>query len=177
MQVGDIIDLDGAGPESRYRVLQYEALTRTYKVIQWGTGSIREIPDDLETSDEKCKVICNPASDWPFVVTKVRSTRVGPVVSVLRSSQNRQLIPMQDWAPTDQLKAGGALFFNPALRLRRGEILVATHRDGSVARITITKAFGTVDLRRRRAELAHTPPEPPTAFDRILQVDSFEDND
>jgi len=177
MQVGDIIELHGSGPEDRYRVLQHERMTRTYKVIQWSTGTLMEVADDMDATDDQCQVVCNPAADWPFVATKVRPTRIGPVISVLRSSENRLLIPMQDWAPTDQLKAGGALFFSPDLRLRQGEVLVATHREGTMTRIAITKAFGSVKLRRKRAERARKPPEPPTAFDRILQEDTYPDED
>ena len=177
MQVGDIIELPDSVPDNRFRVLQHERMTRTYKVIQWGTNVLSEIADDLDTTDERCKVLYNPANEWPFVATKVRPTRIGPVVTVLRSSENRLLAPMDDWAPTDQLKAGGALFFNPALQLRQGEILVAQHRDGTKTRITITRAFGSVKLRRRRAELARQPKVPQTAFDRILQEDSFQDED
>ena len=177
MQVGDIIELPVSEPDNRFRVLQHERMTRTYKVIRWGSNELSEITDDLDATDDRCKVLCNPANEWPFVATKVRSTRIGPVVSVLRSSENRLLIPMDDWAPTDQLKAGGALFFNPALRLRQGEVLVATHQGGLKTRISITQAFGSVKLRRKRAEIARKPPEPLTAFDRILQEDSFQDED
>jgi hypothetical protein len=84
---------------------------------------------------------------------------------------------MSEWVPTDQLQLGGALFFNPELRLSRGEILIATHRNGSLTRVAITPAFGSLRLRKKRLLKANEPSTNPTAFDRIMQDDSFDEGE
>jgi hypothetical protein len=75
---------------------------------------------------------------------------------------------MEDWVPSDFLRPTGAIFFNPKLRLRHGEILAAVHQDGTRSRITITKSFGTIRLRKIRAKEPFKAKGPLSSLDRLL---------
>lgn len=110
--------------------------------------------------------VARPQDQWPFVAAPIRRTG-GPVVRILRSET--ELTPIADWVPSGFNRSGGSIFFNPALKLRLGEVLVAHHKNG-VSRIDVTPTFGTVRLRRKRAE----EPEPLTREQRLLGEDPFE---
>ena len=133
-----------------------------------------EVPDDLDAFPDKefgeLTVICNPSLSWPFVAAPV-NRRGGRITGIRR--RGAELVPFQDWVPSQLLRPGGSLFFNPNLRLRTGEVLVAQHANGKVGRVTITKAFATVAQRKKRS--APKEDTRPSAFDRLLDDDMFED--
>lgn len=167
MEIGDV---------TLYQNQYWKLVTRNTNfrtcVITDFDGNKVEIPDDLDKSD-KLAVLYNPSKSWPFtsVPDKIKA---GPLRRVSRGTT--LLRPMVDWMPSDFLRSGGAIFFNPALRLSTGEILVATHQSGALSRITITKAFGTVRRKIARAENRSAPPkEPMSVYDRLMAGDIFED--
>lgn len=141
MKIGDIVECDG----QRWRVYKEDKHVKTLTLLRWGGAT-----EEVATDDPRLKFACDP-SQWPFVTARV-NLRAGPLVDVILSRRNRprSLIPYVDWVPSDQSRAGGALFLGPHLRLRLGEILVAVHSNGPRVRLSITKEFGTMTSRRNR---------------------------
>jgi hypothetical protein len=163
MNVGDIVLYQGA----RWKVVSHEPSFRTCQLVQFN-GTKVEVPDD-----EDLKVLFNPAKSWPFVAGPVHA-RSGPLIGVLRGALS--LGPLVDWVPSDFLRPGGSIFFNPELRLRQGEILVGLHKDGTRSRISITKAFGTVRLRKHRVANPLKAKGPKSSFDRLMSDDLFNED-
>lgn len=164
-KIGDIVLYQ----EARWKVANHSTSFRTCQLIRFD-GEKTEIPDD----EQSLTVLFNPAESWPFVAGPVHA-RSGPVVSVQRGQAS--LAPLVDWVPSDFLRPGGSIFFNPALRLRHGEILVGIHQDGTRSRISITKTFGTI--KRRQHLKAHPPkvPSPRSSFDRLMNDDDIFNED
>lgn len=173
MKIGDVIELDG----SRWKISTHNSLYRLFTVVQ-ANGTKREVPDDLDVQDypdiAKATVLFNPANDWPFLTIPVRA-KAGPVQKVtINRGFPRDLAPMIDWIPSDFMRAGGSIFFNPELRLRAGEVLVAVHQNGSLSRLNVTSAFATV--RRRQIRAAKPAAQKPSnVYDRLMGQDPFED--
>lgn len=127
------------------------------------------IPLDLDRKQpDACRVICNPAEQWPFVAISAKSVR-GKLVSLSRSSLSGQtpLTPWHDWMSADPMRLGGGpVFLNPALNLRPSETLIATFENKSAVRVTVPLTFGTVA--QRKARLEAKPKVEKTTFDRLL---------
>jgi hypothetical protein len=162
MKTGDLIDLDG----KRYQVGQFRRDVRTFMVYDV-TGVGREVPDDIPH-----KVVAQPPSTWPFITSK-EHPKHGAVASVQIPSRQRELTPLEDWAPSEPTRAGGSIFLNPALGLRLGDTVNVTLRSGKIVRVTIQRSFASVPQRIERA--AAKPKEPKTAFDHLLEGDDDED--
>lgn len=158
-----------------------------YEGLRWQVSSrnrqyrtcllLRHDRQRLEVSDNADERICSglqsliavvarPWLEWPFVALPARP-KSGPVVRVSRTRGivTTELEPLVDWTPANFLRPGGSIFFNPRLGLKKGEVLVATHQDGSGSRVPITPAFGTV---ARHIAKATPPKKPVTVFDRIV---------
>jgi hypothetical protein len=143
MQVGEIVRY----AEQSWRVYKMDRQVRTAILVKWD-GTREEIADD----DPGAVVVCNPSTAWPFTTSPRRSERAGRIVKLTRATNPpRELVPYVDWAPSDQYRAGGSIFLNPRLGFRIGEVLSAEHQNGSLSRITITQAFGTMAQRQLRA--------------------------
>jgi hypothetical protein len=168
MKIGDVTLY-----QNQYRKLVTRNLEYRTCVVMDFDGNKTEIPDDLDKAGELV-VLYNPSESWPFTSVPDK-LKAGPLRRVTRGTT--LLRPMVDWMPSDFLRSGGAIFFNPALRLNTGEILVATHQSGALSRITITEAFGTVRRKVARAEKRAAPPprEPMSVYDRLMAGDIFED--
>lgn len=169
MKVGDIVLYQ----ERRWKVESHSTSFRTCQLSQFA-GEKTEVPDDLDANAELLKVLYNPADSWPFVAGPVH-VRAGPLVSVSRGAAS--LAPLVDWVPSDFLRPGGSIFFNPALRLRHGEILVGVHKDNTRSRISVTKSFGTVQRRKQRASNPPKVKGPRSTFDRLMDDDIFGEDD
>lgn len=142
---------------------------RTVTLIRWD-GTLEEVEDDLKG----VRIVCDPATDWPFVMAPVRFSKAGRVEKLIRPAKaggrNQELAPYIDWAPSDPFRAGGSLFLNPELGLRYGEVLSAQHKDGvTMSRVPISKNFGTMKQR----ELKKTAK--PKVFNRYEAL--FDDDD
>lgn len=160
MKVGDIVLYN----ETRWKVLSHSVSFRTCQLASLA-GTKSEVPDDLETGeDPPLRVLSNPAEQWPFVICS--ATRGGPVKGVTRGDVG--LSPMEDWVPSDFVRPSGAIFFNPRLRLRVGEILTAVHAEGLRTRLTVTKTFGTLARRQVRAKEPVRVQGPRSSIDRLL---------
>lgn len=127
------------------------------------------IPLDLDRKQpDACRVICNPAEQWPFVAISARAVR-GKLVMLSRSAVDGQVPLTQwvDWVSADPMRLGGGpVFMNPALNLRPSETLIATFENKSSVRVTIPLSFGTVSQRKARLEAKPKPEK--TSFDRLL---------
>lgn len=161
MKIGDLVEQQG----KRWKVTKHFRSRRMCELRAWD-GSTQEVPDDHDES-----VLCHPPTDWPFVPLSVRPSS-GPIVRVAREGSD--LVPLVDWVPSAFLRAGGSIFFNPDLRLRPSEVLVAVFQRGDTVRINITRAFGTVQ--RRRVKANPQPPRRRSAFERIMGEDLFGDD-
>lgn len=174
MKLGDVVFYEG----ERWKVTKHHREYRVCELTQWSLEKA-EVPDDLDTNPEEgrplASVLFNPTTDWPFVTVKIRSEGSGPVRLVQRASE--QLAPFYDWVPGDLYRPGGAIFLNPDLRLRTGEVLVAGHRNGSRSRIELGPTFGTIARRKARAASPPRRPGPKNRYDRILGTDPFGDDD
>lgn len=169
MKVGDIVLYQDA----RWKVVRHSASFRTCQLIAFD-GRKQEVPDDLETGElAELRVLYHPPEQWPFAVCG--AVRGGPLRSIARG--NVGLSPMEDWVPSDFLRPNGAIFFNPKLKLRVGEILVGIHQDGSRSRITVTKAFGTLQRRKIRAREPAKVKGPLSSIDRLLSSNLLDEDE
>jgi hypothetical protein len=166
MKVGDIVLYKG----SPWKVLSH---SQNFHTCQLGklSGDKVEIADDLVAPE--LQVLCNPAETWPFVAAPVHP-KAGPLVGVNRGAIG--LGPLIDWAPSDFLRPGGSIFFNPALQLRVGEVLVGVHKTGTRSRIAITNAFGTLSRRRHRIDNPAKVKGPPSSYERLMGRDIFDED-
>lgn len=152
---GDLVVND----DSLWVVIDHNARCGTVKVRN-REGATRELANDRET----LKVVARPQVQWPFVASK----RQGTISSIYRA--NVELTPLADW-----IQGGASVFFNPALKLRQGETLLAHTHNGLSYRLVITPAFGSVSTRRKRAEVKPKPIL--TLNERLLSgVDIFEED-
>jgi len=163
LKIGDIV----LYREARWKVVSQSPSFRTCVLARFD-GTKDEVADDLDVTGEELKVLFNPADTWPFVACHVHA-KAGPLVDVQRGPMS--LSPLVDWVPSDFLRPGGSVFFNPTLRLRQGEVLVGVHQNGTRSRISITKAFGTVTRRKQRAANPEKTRGPRSSFERLLDDD------
>jgi len=165
VRVGDLVEYEG----DRWKVTGHNRDFRVCILTNWERTK-REVPDDADVPTDEgptpVTVICNPNQDWPFVQARIRSESAGPVQQILRGGT--PLAPLHDWVPSGLYRPGGPIYFNPTLRLRIGEVLVAVHAGGARGRIGLGKQFGTAARRKARAEAPKRPAGPKTRFDRIL---------
>lgn len=169
MKVGDIVLYS----KTRWKVVSCSANYHTCQLASFEGGK-EEVADDADTGEKpSIQVLFNPAESWPFVAAPVHA-RAGPLTGVNRGTLG--LRPLVDWVPSDFLRPGGSIFFNPELRLRQGEVLVGIHQGGVRSRIAISNAFGTS---ARRRHLAANPPKvkgPPSSYERLMGSDIFEED-
>lgn len=139
-------------------------------------GTIVGVPLNIDrTRARECKVVGNPARDWPCIIRKPIGQGAGKLVEVIRGGN--LLNPLQDWVLDDMdRKGGGTIFFNPVLNLLTGETLVTRFESGRSTRLVIPANFATTA--ERIAKLAEANREPRTVYDRLLSDDGpFEDED
>jgi len=168
MEVGDVVLYQGI----RWRVLNRNQSFRLCTLANW-EGRQVEVPDDLEAhSGDELTVVAQP-SKWPFVTAPSKSN-AGRILEVLRDGE--PLDPLVDWVPSSLLRPGGALFFNPALRLQTGEVLTVKYEKGSMSPLRINRNFGTGARRKKRKANPWKPPRPVTTYDRLMSDDDpYED--
>lgn len=148
-------------------------------VLRTWEGSETEVPLSFDKDETSGLKRVAETSKWPFLSVPMR-LKDGPIVRVTigRNGRTQELAPLTDWVPSNMTRPGGPIFFNPELRLQRGEVLVAAYRSGRMTRLTVNAAFGSVKQRVRRAELANQPPVAPTVYDRLMATeDEFDDDD
>jgi hypothetical protein len=191
IRLGDLIDFNG----KRWLVRKLERLTRSAIVIDVA-GGLDSIENNLdETDPTACVVVGNPVQNWPYVAVP-GSRRLGKLQEIRRPSLQLQagftvLAPFEDWLVSDALQIGGAIFFNPALNLRYGDVLVGVYQNGTT-RIAIPKQYMSVTQRiaeneaaaaAREApetpELPELPPElrpPRTVYDHLAD-ENYDDDE
>lgn len=116
------------------------------------------------------QVLAEPGK-WPFLTTAMR-TKDGPIVRItmVRNGRAQELEPLVEWSSSMD-RPGGPVYFNPSLRLQRGEILVASHKSGKMTRLMVNASFGSVKLRQQRVAKANEPPPRRTVYDRLMSDD------
>lgn len=173
MKAGDLIEWENA----RWLVHKVERATKSVIIIS-SLGQRDFIPQDLdETEPANCKIVCNPATDWPFV-TLNPSHKFGKLLTVKHPGTGPTgeglLIPFCDWIRIDPFQSGGPLFLNPELRLGFGHTLLFVFEHGQIS-FRIPKGFGTSAQRVARAATDEEP-SPRTSFDRLLDDETFDDD-
>jgi hypothetical protein len=141
--------------------------------LQNWVGEKVELPREFDqTNKEELQVIANPMSKWPMLTSQVKSVSAGPLVRIHDPRPNgekeRDLVPMVDWVPSDLGRSGGSFFVNPTARLLPGDLLLGTHKNGSVVRILIPPSFGTVSQRKARSAKAKPPVREFSRFRKML---------
>jgi hypothetical protein len=166
MRMGDLIEWSG----KRWLVRKLERETKTAIIVDADRVS-DVIPNDLEKAKpEECKVICNPSDQWPYVAVaqKPKSGALRVIARPDMTSTTATVLRLfYDWVMADTSQPGGAIFFNPDLGLRHGDVLLATYQKGAL-RITIPREFLSTQERIARAT---SPREVPrrSFYDRLKQ--------
>lgn len=171
MRIGDITTFQG----KRWQVTGTKA--DHLCVLRAWDGSETEVPDSFEKDPESGLVVVAHPTAWPFIAAPIRG-KAGPIVKVtfVREGRPRELEPLVDWAPSSMQRPGGPVFFNPELRLQRGEVLVAAYQSGKMARLMVNASFASVKRRQERVQQANQPPVRRTVYDRLMSDDDmFED--
>jgi hypothetical protein len=164
MKLGDLVEHEG----KRWVVLSYDRVLRLNLLLDQA-GIRKEVPDEAPDAT----VIANPTLEWPTLTAAIKPG-AGPFVKLavpgLPGNQERVLTPWVDWVQSNPGRDGGSLFVNPAARLNPGMVLIATHRNGALVRVSVPRNYGTVAQRRARAAIQNPPPptEPVNRFNRIL---------
>lgn len=161
MKVGDVVEYQ----KVLYRVLRANRLVHAMVLAPWGSDNI-EVADN----DPEVKELHNPADKWPVAIVMLKH-RAGPMREVMR--RGKALTPLLEWMPGDPFRPGGAIFLNPDLHLKRGEVLTVRHQDGTTSRVSISAGFGTVAQKRKG--ILKKPKLKPNAFDRIWAGEDDDD--
>jgi hypothetical protein len=172
VRLGDLIEWGG----QRWIVRRMERATRTAIICDIGQRS-EVLPDNLDTTKPgECQIIANPSDDWPFV-TLAQRPKYGKLLRIARPDLGgaaTDLVALQDWVMTEPTQPGGALFFNPMLNLRTGDMLLAIYERGR-GRVQIPREFLSTAGKKARAEAP--PDEAPrlSVYDRLKRND-YEDD-
>ena len=169
MKRGDLVDFQGRTwlvqmcDPRRLRIAQLLA----------ADGTPLEVAHDIDKTDATFRVLANPSADWPFVTTPEKP-RWGKVKQICRitGSQLVPLTPVADWVLAEPLRCGGALFLNPALGLKPGDILqVQYDKPGQAVNVNLSPTFGTIERRKAQAVTPKVKRGPATSYDRLLSDD------
>lgn len=173
MRLGDLIDWTG----KRWIVRRIERPTKT-AIIHDGERTTETLPDDLDqTNPNECQIVANPPDDWP-VVTIAQRPKFGRLLRVSRpqlSGAVTDLVRLQEWVVPDPMQPGAAIFFNPLLNLRTGDLLLATYERG-IARVQIPRDFLSAHQKMERANTPPPPAERLSVYDR-LRHNPYADDD
>lgn len=174
MDVGDLVNYKN----QRWFVLSYDRVARVVALFNQ-LGERVELPREFDTfNPEELQVIVNPSKKWQLLTAPIKSA-AGPFVKMvipgLPGRGEIVLEPWVDWIPSDPLREGGSFFVNPERKIRPGVLILATHRNGSIIRVTVQQTIGTVAKRKAAKAAAAPKPEPYTRYSRILK--GFESND
>lgn len=164
MKVGDLVIYQN----TRWSTIRVDDDTRMALLVNQEGGRI-EVPDTIdEDTPDAIQVLANPPTEWPMVAFPTKRG-TGPIVEITLPgpTQNHLLVTWGDWVPSDPVREGGSLYFNPDLNFRQGEILIAKFRNGTRGRITISRNFGTVAKRVAAATAPKVPHEVPEERNRF----------
>jgi hypothetical protein len=172
MRLGDLIGWSGR----RWLVQKIDRQTRT--AILYDGYQTEQVPDDHETrKPEECQVIANPADDWPLIMLAAKP-KLGRLLKITRPQMTGgeiELVWLQDWVIYEPMQPGGALFINPMVTLRQGDMALAAYDRGKV-RVQIPRDFLSTAEKRARA----AAPEPVTrisVYDRLRRNEFTDDDD
>lgn len=172
LHAGDLIERDGI----RWTVRQANRHTRIASLL---SEKLRAdwVPLDLDvTQPSICRVICNPPEVWPCLNVPHRA-RMGRLIAIDRSpvvgAASRPLREWHQWVSSDPMRlGGGGIFFDPALNLVMGEVLLATYEGKGLVRVNIPAGFATIKQRQARTVQPEAPTK--TVYDHLLADDDDE---
>jgi hypothetical protein len=172
MKIGDLVLYAPETTPCRWIVTKYERMAQVVTLTD-AEGNTVELPEEADKGSDNPKVLCNPSKVWQMLTAPVKSG-AGPFVKMVIPPILRRpeivLEPMVDWIQSDIFREGGSFFVRPELKLRPGVLILATHKNGSLVRITVPSTIGT--LAKRKAAVAPPPPkEEFTRFSRLLKDD------
>lgn len=167
MKLGDLVDIEGQ-PWIVRRVDAAQAMLLDAK------GQTMDVAHDLDLTGG-CKVVANPATEWPCLTVKDNPKGVFLVGLVRPQGRTRFTALRQyvDWVPSDPARAGGTIFLNPDLGVQPAEVLLVQWKKGATTPLKVPVHFGTIDQRRARME--RKKPVEVTAYDRLLD-DRFDED-
>lgn len=176
MERGDILILDGV-KLLVVRVDEEEAQTAS---LSDPGGTLFDVALRMDEQEpERCRILCNPTRDWPFV--QIPQKRQGSVRTVLLprlDGEHITLRPFEDWVVGEPLRDGGALYLRPTLGLRFMDRLVVFFERGQTS-LVVPKHFLAVGVKSSAAKfsrvdalLKHT-----TVYDHLLAPDPGDDED
>jgi len=161
MELGDLIDYE----DRRWFIRKVSDATNSATAVS-ASGELAVIPFEAPHQ------VVAATRAWPFVVAKK-----SPFILVIERHHLRRrsedLQPLVDWVQPEPGQTNGSVFFNPGLRLKFGDVLIAKLRGGGTVRITIPRNFGTMAQRLAKAP-KKVVKEDRTAFDRLLEEDDYE---
>lgn len=157
MKRGDLVQID----EQRWLVCQ---VVGTQALLANAEGKLAR----TLTSLPRAKVLCNPTTDWPFVLVN-SALSWGKLKVVGHPQTNGTVVPLrpfEDWLWGEPLRTSGALYLNPQVGLKQFDTLTLQfekHTSG----VQVPKGFGTLGQRVARTK---APPADrrPTIYDRLL---------
>lgn len=164
MKRSDLIQLDGS-----YWIVGHTNGTEATLVSPG--GGLTKIPLDLDVKEpDRCKVVCCPTFEWPFVVIRGRLAW-GKLIGVGRPSSGANLVDLRvfvDWVIGEPLRSGGALYLNPELRIKPQERLVLQYEKFQTS-VVVPRTFATY---KKRVESVRPPPDNrPSIYERLLSGD------
>lgn len=167
MKRGDLVDFQGR----TWLVQMYDPRRLRIAQLLAADGAALEVACDLDKTDPTFQVLSNPSADWPFV-TAPEKPRWGKVLQVSRIVNGKlvPLTPVTDWVLAEPLRFGGALFLNPSLGLKHGDILQVQYEKGA-ANVGVSPTFGTIERRKALAVAPKVKRGPATSYDRLLSDD------
>lgn len=167
MRVGDLFDRDGVRWYAAHQDLD-RCLMTLYSTV----NVERVVADDADAKDPSLVLVAHPPTEWCLIAGPRKRVVAGPYVLVVvpgfpGRAPDRVLEPLRDWVQSEPHRTGGSLFINPAVQLRYGDVLLATHRGGAAVRLTISKHYGTI---AQRIEATKPPISAPLVnrFNRVL---------
>ncbi len=140
MKAGDLLDLSGCVGVVR-RIDRQARMA----VVQLSRDVVIEIPDDSDRLDSKCRVLCNPGVDWPYLKLPDRP-KLGIMVGF--ALRGRILDLFKDYVPTE-FGHTGSVFLNPLLGLAYGDVLLGLYERSNI-RIDIPREFLSVTEKAER---------------------------
>ena len=147
-------------------VTQVDGQTRTVFITDWEQTNREEVAND----DPEMWILYRPQLQW-YVITAPIKSNAGRLVKLTRTVTGItfDLKPLEDWVPSDINRSGGSIFLNPSVGVRRSEVLVTHHKNGSLGRIDIGK-LSTIAQKVHQKNHPKRPP-PKNVFEAIMEDD------
>ena len=172
MELGDLVQYKG----ERWLATSFDRVARVMTLYSAG-GVKTELPREFDrVHPTELQVVASPSKQWGMLTAPCKGGGGGPFVKMVVTgmpgrTKDRVLEPWVDWIPSDFARNGGSFFVRPEVKLLPGMLLLATHRNGSIVRVSVPTTFGTVARRKALAEAKASKPPEQNRFTRLLGAD------